>query len=306
MNELEKLASEKIGKKQFSIGYTKAINETEKTVEGYVSTWSFDRMEERFAQGAFDLTNYQKNPVVLWGHDHDKVIGKAVSMSEDEVGLFSKTKFDQGNIFAMEKFGLYQRGFLNAFSVGFIPKEFILEPMPNDPERKGLVWTKAELLEYSAVSIPANPGALVSRAVADLARKAIGEDAVALVKAFGKEQFVVMPQKPEELNEKELSGILRALKPESGEPDLSEGLKLIGHLARTVKGKKVDPDKLSLLKTTADLFYSIIEENTDGVSGEEFNALKKSVETLATSIEEMYPDYVEQVRKAMLEVKRAI
>ena len=94
----------------------------------------------------------------------------------------------------------------------------MIEDMPKEGQekRKGLVWTEAELLEYSAVSVPANPGALVSRDVASLARKALGENSIAMVKAFGAEQFLAMPQKHEDLKDEELSAIIKALKPVKG------------------------------------------------------------------------------------------
>ena len=54
-------------------------------------------------------------------------------------------------------YGLYKGGFLNAVSVGFIPVRW-----ENGSEEKGYrrKYLEQELLEVSAVSIPANPNAL--------------------------------------------------------------------------------------------------------------------------------------------------
>jgi phage head maturation protease len=60
-------------------------------------------------------------------------------------------QFDLEDSFAKEIYRKYKDGFLNAFSVGFIP----LEAEEN-------TYTKSELLEISAVPIPANPNAIVS------------------------------------------------------------------------------------------------------------------------------------------------
>jgi hypothetical protein len=53
---------------------------------------------------------------------------------------------------------MYKAGFMNAWSIGFIPKEIVdIEP---DNWRGGHRFDKWELLEYSAVLVPDNPEAL--------------------------------------------------------------------------------------------------------------------------------------------------
>lgn len=312
--ELEKLAESKVGKKQFLLGHIKGVDEKLGTVEGHVSTFDYDRMDERFAPGSLDVKNFEKNPVVMWDHGHSEIrgrlpIGKSVSMAEDDKGLFSKTQLDQGDPFALQILGLYSRGFLNAFSVGFIPKDFRIEDRQIDGVEgtsKGLVWTDAELLEYSAVSIPANPGALVSRDIASLARKTLGSNSIAMVEAFGNEKYFSMPIFEKALLESEFGGIMKAFKPIDDNIDLSESLNLITELARTCKGADVDESRLSLLKSTADLFYEIIAENDDGVSREMFDAMQDTVKTLGEAVSGMYPAHVEQVRKALLQVKKSL
>jgi len=184
----------KQGNKSFLYARVKAIDSEKKTVDAHVATFEWDRMDERFAKGSFQLDNFKNNPVVLWAHNQSlPPIGRSIHMEEDDKGLLATTQFDEKSEFAMQIFGLFERKFLNAFSVGFIPKEFIVEPMDGDEERKGLVWTNAELLEYSAVSVPANPGAVVSREIAELAQRALGKNSVAMVKAFGRDSFISMP-----------------------------------------------------------------------------------------------------------------
>jgi HK97 family phage prohead protease len=92
-----------------------------------------------------------KNPILLWGHNYfdiKSIIGAVTSVEpkEKEVvmkGVFADTETGQ----AARK--LYEDGILKAVSVGFMVKE-----------RTENIITKAELLELSFVSVPANPEAL--------------------------------------------------------------------------------------------------------------------------------------------------
>ena len=179
--------------KRLRLGLVKSVDTVKKSVVAHVSTFGWDRMGERFEKGAWDLTNYKNNPVVLWGHDSSEPpIGKAIRLTEDDDGLFAEAQFDEMSDFAMEIFGLFERGYLNAFSVGFIPKKFVYENIDNTAER-GLVYLDAELLEFSAVSIPANPGALISREMGELVIKTLGANALAPIDTNGVKGFMVKP-----------------------------------------------------------------------------------------------------------------
>ena len=69
--------------------------------------------------------------------------------------LLASVEFDQSDPFAVEIRDKYQNGFLRAFSVGF-------RPLRSSPRRdgRGMVFEQQELLELSAVAVPAHPGAL--------------------------------------------------------------------------------------------------------------------------------------------------
>ena len=124
----------------------------------------------------WQVASYLKNPVVLWMHDpYTPPIGKAISVTVGKT-LDIAVEFDNDE-FADRIFGLYERGFLNAVSVGFLPKAY---RKPDDEERAelklgpwGVVWTKTELLELSAVSVPADPGALVQNSIGPEDRAAL-------------------------------------------------------------------------------------------------------------------------------------
>lgn len=306
------------GQKTVRSAIVKAVDTGAKTIDAYVSTYDWDRMEERFAKGAWSLDTFKANPVVLWAHDQSlPPIAKSILLDEDESGLFSRAKFDDQDEFAMKIFGLYERGFLNAFSVGFIPKDYRMEMMGGaQPERKGLVFTAAELLEYSAVPVPANPGALVARELADLACKALGERSIVRLTAAGLERCLVAPGLADDQAwlaravkdlqgsfEEEIAKARAAAAPAA--PGLEDALKQVTTLARTVKGSRVGKGQLALLKTAGDVFHEIILENSEGVSPEEFNRIKALVDELGETVKRMHPDFADAARKALIQVREA-
>ena len=136
----------------------KGIDDKEMTLTAYVSTATIDRSNEILDPNGVDLTNYKKNPVVLWAHNYEMPpIGKALWVKRDGEGVLSKVKFASTE-FAQEIFQLYKEGFLKAFSVGFIPKTH--EDKMNKSGDNIRTFTKWEMLEYSAVPVPANPDAI--------------------------------------------------------------------------------------------------------------------------------------------------
>jgi len=138
-----------------------------KSDEGRFSIWAstgdVDRMEEIVEPSAFkNLKDYlARNPVILWAHDYDRPpVGKAVGGRIHPEGLVLDIEFAQTE-FGREVEYLYREGFLNAFSVGFIPKS------PPQPNKEGqYVYTDVELLEVSSVPVPANAAATMIRQAA--------------------------------------------------------------------------------------------------------------------------------------------
>ncbi|MER0170358.1 MAG: hypothetical protein DU489_07090 [Nitrosomonas sp.] len=127
----------------------KSADEDSGTFEVVITTENVDRYREVVSQAGLDTTHYLNNPVVLWGHDHNIIIGVTTSLTKREDGnTVARGKFAPTEE-AQEKRRLYDQGFLFASSIGFIEKE-----------REGNLITKSELLEWSFVSVPANPYAL--------------------------------------------------------------------------------------------------------------------------------------------------
>lgn len=122
-----------------------------------------DRDREVLKAEGWDLNNYKKNPVVLFGHNSfEPPIAKAVGLKVEEGNLIFDLEFPEKGVhpFADMIFKLYEGGFMNAASVGFIPKEWTDgEGTPESPRR---TYTKQELYELSLVPVPANPEALIT------------------------------------------------------------------------------------------------------------------------------------------------
>jgi HK97 family phage prohead protease len=123
------------------------------TLSAVFSTSDMDRHGDIVLQN-WELENYKANPVILNSHnsyDATEVIGKATIIEVVNGKLQGEIEFAvDENPKAKVIHDLYAGGYLHAFSVGFIPKEFA------DMN----IITNAELLEISAVSVPANQMAL--------------------------------------------------------------------------------------------------------------------------------------------------
>ncbi len=277
--------------KKAKLAYAKSIDAKKKTVTAYVSTYEWDRTQEKFSPGAWDLENYKKNPVVLWGHDGSKPpIGRAIEIREDELGLLAVAEFDTASTLGAEIFALFERGFLNAFSVGFLPKAHAMEPLP-DQSSKGVVWTEAELLEFSAVSIPANPGAVIGRDLAEMAIKSLGEGAVS--KSLDGDTFVV--------NAVELAVAAETPPVEK----LEASLNALITLARVVKGQPLDKSKMALIGTATATLNEIVAEN-EAPTAAEIETLHEVVKELGGVVKSMNPDSEAIVEKVLASVAKAI
>jgi hypothetical protein len=138
---------------------TKAAEDTG-SFEVIISTADIDRQGEIIDQNGWDLSFYKLNPVVLWAHDYYSLpIGVTTDIKVEDGKLIAKGTFapEEANPFAQQVRRLYDLKIVRATSVGFIPLE-----------TDGQKITRAELLEFSFVPVPANPYALSLRQAAEL------------------------------------------------------------------------------------------------------------------------------------------
>lgn len=146
----------------------KAEEMGERTVRFKISSEVVDRDGDILIAKGCDFTNFAKNPQFLAFHNyHEYPLGIPKNWGIEGDSVYCDVYFpkleelatDAGQ--ASEKAKLvdftyhcYKTGMLNAVSVGFIPKE--ASPL----EEGGMEITEWELLEFSAVSVPANQDAL--------------------------------------------------------------------------------------------------------------------------------------------------
>jgi uncharacterized protein len=146
----------------------KQVGEPEERILRFIgSDETPDRDGDVISIDGWELGNYLKNPVFLWAHDYSiPPVGKAIDVFIKNGKLIFDIQFPEKGIypFADLVYNLYKGGFLNATSVGFIGKEYEErddEAVNDTPAwRRGVKFTRQELLELSAVPVPSNPSAL--------------------------------------------------------------------------------------------------------------------------------------------------
>lgn len=121
---------------------------------------SIDRDGEVIDPNSWNFDNFLKNPVLLWAHNYSKPpIGKVLEITRQGSKILFKPQFAVEILEdAKQAYELYKEGFLNAFSVGFRPTRWEDREMGGKMVR---VFLETELLEISAVPVPANPNAIV-------------------------------------------------------------------------------------------------------------------------------------------------
>lgn len=167
--------------KSYLFGMVKSINEQQRTLDIVASTSERDRHGDIVEPEAFTETigSFLANSVILACHQHrlsdgsSPVIGSAkpetVNISKKDVTMtirFATTELGE------QYWSLYRDGHMKAFSIGFIPLEFIDEK----DEKLGWIrtYSKIELLEVSAVPVPSNRRALAK--VKELFGEGHGDD----------------------------------------------------------------------------------------------------------------------------------
>ena len=159
-----------------------------RTVLATISTDGIDRDGEVVSPKGMKATNFRRNPVVLLNHGKTSLpIGKALWI-KPEVDSDGRGKI-KAKYFIHDKteearavFGMLQDGILNSHSISFMSNHSTKPTTAEINKRADLKDAKLihrdwELLEFSVVTIPANPDA-VTLAVS----KGYSEKAVAMLR----------------------------------------------------------------------------------------------------------------------------
>ncbi|QYC97277.1 capsid and scaffold protein [Escherichia phage IME178] len=105
--------------------YIKSIDSESKEgvvkIRGFANTISKDRAGDVIPASAWKtsnaLANYMKNPIILFGHDHRRPIGKCIDLNPTEMGLEIECEIYESSDPAI--FSLIRNGVLKTFSIGF-------------------------------------------------------------------------------------------------------------------------------------------------------------------------------------------
>ncbi len=128
--------------------------------EGYASVFGgVDSYGDTINKGAFlkTLDGRQRMPLMLYGHNPGRVIGKWLHLEEDSKGLIAHGEFTPGHSDAQDVFASMKHGALDALSIGFrIPKGGAEEKADG-----GRIIKDVDLVEISVVSMPADDSARI-------------------------------------------------------------------------------------------------------------------------------------------------
>lgn len=137
-----------------------------------LSDGSVDHYGDVVDPRGWDLSTFKNNPIALFNHNKDFVIGRWTKVSVVGDQLRGSLELATEGISARldEIIKLAKAGFIKAVSVGFRPIEF-----KHRDEGKGRHFLKQVLVETSLVSIPANPNAI------SVARSLVSDETVSFV-----------------------------------------------------------------------------------------------------------------------------
>ena len=161
--------AKKAGRTEYIFAMVKGFNDDD-TFEAVASTAALDRQGEIIEPEAWvdSLDIFRDNPVIMSSHQHrlftghSSVIGRAVCVDVVDGVLAFRGRFAPTEL-GKEHDLLYRERYQRAFSVGFLCQEGEWRNVETGEEKKIkrlYVHTRVELLEISAVAVPANPEAL--------------------------------------------------------------------------------------------------------------------------------------------------
>jgi len=131
-----------------------------------ISTGAVDRQQDRIDVAGWSVDNFLRSGgPVLWMHDPTAVIGRAPWVRAVGGALKARVEFMPDDALAAWVRRAIDFGAVKSASVGFMP---LPDGATWNKERGGIDFSKQELLEFSIVSVPANPEALLDAKAAGL------------------------------------------------------------------------------------------------------------------------------------------
>lgn len=171
------------------------------TFEGYAAGINnIDRVGDMILPGAFaeDLPRFLREGVVCWQHDWMNPIGKPLEAKEDSYGLFTKCRVSN-TVQGKDAMTLIRDKVVQKLSIGYRVQSYewvdragliaylgstdlseqeknrILRQYDEEEMDELFLLKKVKLYEYSPVSVPANPNAVITGAKGLLAGLSFGD-----------------------------------------------------------------------------------------------------------------------------------
>ena len=142
------------------LGRGEQESDSESLMTFVISNEEVDRHGDVVLARGWRLQAYLSNPVFLWAHDYRRpVIGRARSVWNEPGQLLARMEFAPTD-FAREVAALYRSGYQQGVSVGFKPLRYEERRDDRTGAFVGIRFLEQELLEVSAVPVPANRDAL--------------------------------------------------------------------------------------------------------------------------------------------------
>jgi len=143
--------------RNFNTGEVKVADGQPRTLVVKISTPTPDRSKDTVQPQGMDAENFLKNPVVLFAHNYsDMPIARCTSLKVSDTGILATVQFPDEGVYdkADTIYEMYKQGFLNAWSIGFMPTDY------DENSVGGYNFKTWELFEFSSVPVPDNPEAL--------------------------------------------------------------------------------------------------------------------------------------------------
>jgi HK97 family phage prohead protease len=129
------------------------------TFEGYASVWGRkDSYGDTILKGAFTDAIKARRPMMFFGHNPGRVIGKWTSIEEDDKGLLVKGELTPGHRDAQDVAASLKHGAVSGLSIGGYTLRS--EDLPDG----GRIIKAFDLYEISVVSMPAEDEARIDMA----------------------------------------------------------------------------------------------------------------------------------------------
>ncbi len=158
--------------KSMKLTYIKGVQSADDPFKFIMSEESIDRIGDVIVAKGWQLADFKKNPIALWGHDHRTPIGVWENVKIVGKQLVGYLKFaKEGTSAEIDTLrSLVEQRILKAVSVGFQPLEW-----EDITDKKGgwlgFKFLKQALHETSLVSVPAHPNALATAKSFGLSRQ---------------------------------------------------------------------------------------------------------------------------------------